>query len=249
MGRTENRSSCGTASYGLGPGGLLFCGSKYRKRTLFLVGNVDGNDWHRIARKCACCLYQRGRCSVSGRQQTYPKFFAARHEQISQSPHRAQVRQLIYCRKRHHCPRACVLQWCLDRAPAVARLMLPRAPAPKSVSLWAPRTAFQTPLAAMLLQRASFPSRRRLRRSPRPPVGQAASRDKRRCKACRSLKHASLERCIWKDILLGSFVLSLPGVSRALRALWVAPLGDIGPSSTVVIEKSDKNHAERQQPH
>ena len=82
-----------------------------------------------------------------------------------------------------------------------------------------------------------------------PPVGQAAGRDKRRRKARKSLKRAPLERCIWKDILLGSFVLSLRDVSRALLALWVAPLGDIGPSSTVVIEKSDENHADRQQPH
>ena len=37
--------------------------SPYRKRTLFLVGNVDSRDLHRVGRKCAGT---GGRCSVSG---------------------------------------------------------------------------------------------------------------------------------------------------------------------------------------
>ena len=54
-----------------------FCifGSSCRKRTLFLVGNVDSRDAHRIARKCAGT---GGRCSVTGQKRVHAKASASR---------------------------------------------------------------------------------------------------------------------------------------------------------------------------
>ena len=56
-----------------------FCifGSPCRKRTRFLVGNVDSRDLHRIARKCAGT---GGRCSVTGQEHVHPKASASRSE-------------------------------------------------------------------------------------------------------------------------------------------------------------------------
>ena len=53
-----------------------FCvfGSPSRK-PLFLVGNKDNRDSHRIARKCA---ETGGRCSVSGQRHVHPKASASR---------------------------------------------------------------------------------------------------------------------------------------------------------------------------
>ena len=45
-------------------------GSLCTKRTLFLVGNLDSRDLHRIDRKCAG---EGGRCSVSGQKHVHPK--------------------------------------------------------------------------------------------------------------------------------------------------------------------------------
>ena len=76
--RVTNPDSCGTASHGLGAGGTFYIfGSPCRKRTLFLVGNVDSRDSHRIARKCAGT---GGRCSVSGQKHDHPKTPASRSE-------------------------------------------------------------------------------------------------------------------------------------------------------------------------
>ena len=46
--------------------------SQNRKRTLFLAGDVDSRDAHRIARKCAGT---GGRCSVSGQKHVHPERF------------------------------------------------------------------------------------------------------------------------------------------------------------------------------
>ena len=63
-----------------------FCvlGSPCRKRTLFLVGNVDSRDLHRIARKCAGT---GGRCSVTGQKDVHPKASASRSKFSSSSDH------------------------------------------------------------------------------------------------------------------------------------------------------------------
>ena len=45
--------------------GFCVFGSPYRKRTLFLDGNVDGRDWHRVGRRC---FGTGGRRSVSGQK-------------------------------------------------------------------------------------------------------------------------------------------------------------------------------------
>ena len=52
-------------------------GSPCRKRTLFLIGNVDNLDLHRIARKC---VGTGGRCSVSAPKHVHPKPDASRSE-------------------------------------------------------------------------------------------------------------------------------------------------------------------------
>ena len=79
LGRTTNRSS-----YSLDPGGFLFLvQTKYKKRTLFLVGNVDGRDLHRVARRCGTGR----RCSVSGQQHGHPKIYAFRSELCSSRDH------------------------------------------------------------------------------------------------------------------------------------------------------------------
>ena len=49
--------------------------SQWRKRTFFMVGNVDSRDWHRIARKCA---WTGGLSGVSGQKQVHPKASASR---------------------------------------------------------------------------------------------------------------------------------------------------------------------------
>ena len=75
----KNPHSCGTAqpraAWTLAD--FCVCGSPCRKRTLFLVGNVDCRDLHRIARKCAGT---GGRCSVSGQKNMF----------IQKFPHHAQ---------------------------------------------------------------------------------------------------------------------------------------------------------------
>ena len=68
------------APHGLGPCGFLLFGVPCRKRTLFLVGNVDGRDLHHIARKCAGA---GRRCNVSGENIVYPKASASRSEVYS----------------------------------------------------------------------------------------------------------------------------------------------------------------------
>ena len=55
--------------------GLCVFGSSCRKRTLFLVGNVDSRDLHRIARRCA---RTGGRPSVTGQKHVHPKPSASR---------------------------------------------------------------------------------------------------------------------------------------------------------------------------
>ena len=57
--------------------------TKYRKGTLFLVGNVDGRDFHRVARRCGTGR----RCSVSGQQHGHPKISALRSEHRSSRDH------------------------------------------------------------------------------------------------------------------------------------------------------------------
>ena len=52
------------------PADFCIFGSTCGKRTLFLVGNVDSRDWHRVARKCAGTS---GRCSATGEKHVHPK--------------------------------------------------------------------------------------------------------------------------------------------------------------------------------
>ena len=51
--------------------------SPCRKQTLFLVGNVDSRNLHRIIRKCVGTV---GCCSVSGQKHVHPKASVSRSE-------------------------------------------------------------------------------------------------------------------------------------------------------------------------
>ena len=82
--RAENPSSCGTASYGRGPADFCNFGSPCRKRTLFLVGNVDSRDWHRLVRKCAGT---GGHCCVIGEKHVHPRASTSRSECCSSRDH------------------------------------------------------------------------------------------------------------------------------------------------------------------
>ena len=63
---------------------LCIFGSLCRKRTMFVVGNVDSRDVHRIGRKC---VGTGGRCSVSGQKHVHPKASASRPEFCSSWVH------------------------------------------------------------------------------------------------------------------------------------------------------------------
>ena len=65
------QNSCGTPSHGLGPYGFLhFWLTQHRKRTLFLVGNIDSRDSNRIARNLC---WNRRSCCVSGHNMSIQK--------------------------------------------------------------------------------------------------------------------------------------------------------------------------------
>ena len=83
----ENPDSCGTA-LGLGPGVFFFYvfGSPFRKRTLFLVEDVDSQDVHRIAPKCVWTS------QVSGQKHVHPKASASRSEFDSSRDHTRPLR-------------------------------------------------------------------------------------------------------------------------------------------------------------
>ena len=83
MGRAKNRSFCGAASHCLDLAGFSIFGSQYRMRT-FMVRNVDGRDWHRIARRCAGTS---GRCSVTGQKLVHPKASASRSVRYPSGDH------------------------------------------------------------------------------------------------------------------------------------------------------------------
>ena len=51
---------------------------------MFLIGNADGKDLRRIARKCAG---SGGRCSVTGQQHVHPKTSASRSKLSSSRDH------------------------------------------------------------------------------------------------------------------------------------------------------------------
>ena len=81
----KSRLLGGTASLGLGPGGWVCVRAlPCRKRTLFLVGNVDNRDWHRIGGKC---VGTSGRCDVSRQKHVHPKTSASRSEFCSSRDH------------------------------------------------------------------------------------------------------------------------------------------------------------------
>ena len=53
MERATNPGPCSTTSHGLGLRGFfVLLDHRAEQRTLFLVGNVDNEDAHRIARRC-----------------------------------------------------------------------------------------------------------------------------------------------------------------------------------------------------
>ena len=89
MRRTENRRSCCTASYGLGPSGffLIFWIST-QETNIFLVGTGQ----QRLAPNCSQVCWESGRCSVSGEKHVHPKASASRSESCSSRdlarPHR-----------------------------------------------------------------------------------------------------------------------------------------------------------------
>ena len=64
-------------------------GSLCRKRTLFLVENVDNRDSHRIVRKCAGTS---GRCSASRQKHVHPKAPASSSELCSSRDHTRPLR-------------------------------------------------------------------------------------------------------------------------------------------------------------
>ena len=93
----KSRLLGGTASLGLGPGGWVCVRAlPCRKRTLFLVGNVDSRDWHRIGGKC---VGTSGRCDVSRQKHVHPKTSASRSEFCSSRDH---THPLSACHDTHH---------------------------------------------------------------------------------------------------------------------------------------------------
>ena len=74
VGRAKNRSFSGAASYGLGLGIIVFLVRRPQSE-YFWVGNVDGRDWHRVARRCAGTS---GRSSLTEQTLVHPKASASR---------------------------------------------------------------------------------------------------------------------------------------------------------------------------
>ena len=90
---------CRAASHGLGPREFWCFWITCRKRTLFLVGNEDSRDSHRIVRKCVGTC---GRCSVPGQEHVHPKASASRSEFYSSRDHLPSPSIFRTCYISHH---------------------------------------------------------------------------------------------------------------------------------------------------